>query len=263
LPTPARTLSVAHDPTNDDDPKPSLWRRLLRRRDKADDDEIPLGEGPNEDILPPIASVEIVEPIGMAAAVRPDASVPPAHPVLARVQQLRSDGRIDQAIFEVEHALGDDPDNVALHDELHRLYSRAGDPYATLAHGQRWLRALVRAGLLREALAGLHRLHAIDEDFTLDDGDSIPPLAALAMHDGARDLAVSLVNGFDSRFPGHKDLPQMYYLGARLLSEHWHQHDKAAHMMRTVVAQYADHSVAEDARAYLVALQARIDAENT
>ncbi len=82
---------------------------------------------------------------------------------------------------------------------------------------------------------------------------------SLAMQDSARELAVGLVDGFDRRFPGHAAMPTMYFLGARLLSEHWLKHEQAAQMLRSIIAHYGDHAVAAEARAYLLALEALID----
>ncbi len=181
----------------------------------------------------------------------------------SRLKALLAQGRMNEAITEVEQALQGDLLNPDLNEQLHVLYMAQDDPHRTLAHGQQWIKALVQAGRHREALAGVHALHNIDEDFSLDDGDAIPPIARLAMQDGAKDLAVGLVNGFDKRFPGHAELPTMYFLGARLLSEHWHQHDKAAQMVRGIIAHYAGHAVVAEAEAYLVALEAVIDSGAT
>jgi tetratricopeptide (TPR) repeat protein len=226
-----------------------LWSRLFGRTDRAAAATAPATDEPEEPAAPPI---------GVAA-------VPPAAPtnslrqaLLFEVRRLRADKRVDEAIFMLETALQDAPDDVELHGELHDLCRRAGDPYATLAHGQRWVRSLARAGRMRDALEALRELHAIDEDFRLEDAEASVPLAQLAMRDGARELAVGLVDGFDRRFPGHAAMPTMYFLGARLLSEHWQKHAQAAQMIRGVIAHYGDHAVADEARAYLVALDARI-----
>jgi hypothetical protein len=194
---------------------------------------------------------------GSASALTPS----PEAPLESKLRALLAQGQLKAAITEVEVALREDLLNPDLNEQLHVLYMAQDDPHQTLAHGQQWIKALVRAGRHREALAGVHTLHSIDEDFALDDGDSIPPIARLAMQDGAKDLAVGLVNGFDKRFPEHAELPTMYFLGARLLSEHWRQHDKAAQMVRGIIAHYAGHPVAAEAEAYLVALEAVIGSD--
>ncbi len=198
---------------------------------------------------------------GEAAA--PTAADPLETPLARRLKTLLAQGRMNEAITEVEQALQGDLLNPDLNEQLHVLYMAQDDPHRTLAHGQQWIKALVQAGRHREALAGVNTLHGIDEDFEIEDGDIIPPIARLAMQDGARELAIGLVNGFDKRFPEHAELPTMYFLGARLLSEHWRQHDKAARMVRGIIAHYAGHPVAAEAEAYLVALEAVLDSGAT
>lgn len=232
-------------------PGKRLWSRLFGRTDRAAADPVPTADEPDEPVAPPIG----VAAVPLAA---PTDSLRQA--LIFEVRRLRTDKRIDEAIFKLETALQDASDDVELHGELHDLCRVAGDPYATLAHGQRWVRALAKAGRMRDALEALRELHAIDEDFRLEDPEASVPLAQLAMRDGARELAVGLVDGFDRRFPGHAAMPTMYFLGARLLSEHWQKHAQAAQMIRGVIAHYGDQAVADEARAYLVALDARIGA---
>ncbi len=230
--------------------RPSLWRRLFGRREVEPDATVA-----DDDVFEVTAP-----PIGVAAVPVAPADVA-RQALIDKVRELRTHKRVDEAIFLLEQALQNEPGDADLHGELHTAYRRAGDPYATLAHGQRWVTALTRAGRLRDALQALGELHAIDEDFKLADGDAAVPLARLAMRDGARDLAVGLVDGFDQRFPKHPDMPVMYFLGARLLSEHWHKHAQAAQMIRSIIAHFTSHPVADEAKVYLVALEARIESE--
>jgi tetratricopeptide (TPR) repeat protein len=228
----------------------SFWSRLLGRADRTAAAEPAADE--QEPAAPPIGVSAV--PVAQTSSLR--------QALIFEVRRLRADKRGDEAVFMLETALQDAPDDVELHGELHDAFRRAGDPYATLAHGQRWVRALARAGRMRDALEALREMHAIDEDFRLEDAEASVPLAQLAMRDGARELAVGLVDGFDKRFPGHAAMPTMYFLGARLLSEHWQKHEQAAQMIRSVIAHFGDHAVAGEARAYLVALDARIDAKS-
>jgi hypothetical protein len=228
---------------------------LRRHVHRADD--VPLPAAPEDDVD---QGMPAAAPIGVASVRQPPLDSW-RQALIQEARTLRANKRTGEAIFKLESALLNHfPGDGNLHAELHAAYRKAGDPYATLAHGQQWVASLVRAGRMRDALQALGELHAIDEDFKLADGDAAVPLAKLAMQDRALELAVGLVDGFDQRFPGHPEMPVMYFLGARLLSEHWRRHAQAAQMIRSIVAHFADHPIADDARAYLVALEARIEA---
>jgi outer membrane protein assembly factor BamD (BamD/ComL family) len=79
--------------------------------------------------------------------------------------------------------------------------------------------------------------------------------ATAAMQARETALAADLLRNFDKRFPKHKDTPGVYFLGARLLSEQSRQHEKAAKILRAVLAHFPDHAVAGEARTYLTVLE--------
>lgn len=179
----------------------------------------------------------------------------PSDPMERKVQALLAQGKVSEAIAEVKDEMRYDRLDPDLNTRLHALYKRQGEPATILAHGQTWLTALVRAGRSKEALAALHTMRAIDPQFAVADANVILPVAEFALERGERELAASLINGFDKRHPQHKDLPGVYFVAARLLSEHARQHDKAAQLLRNLIAQYPQHAVAAQARSYLQALE--------
>jgi tetratricopeptide (TPR) repeat protein len=180
----------------------------------------------------------------------------PADPFERKLQALLKDGNVKEAIAEVKDQMRHDRFNPNLNTRLHALYAQNGDPAATLAHGQQWLSALARAKQGKQAVEALRKLLALDPDFVVADGDVVLPTAhaALEMRDTA--LAVKLLKGFDKRFPQHPDLPAVLFLGAKLMSEKMRQHDKAAALIRSVLARFPDHAIASEAKAYLSVLEA-------
>jgi hypothetical protein len=179
----------------------------------------------------------------------------PDDPLERRVQPLLEAGNVKEAIAEVKDEMRYDRLDPVLNTRLHALYLRAGDRAVTLTHGQQWLTALTRAGQGTQALAALRKLRTIDADFAVQDGNALLPLALAAEHAGERDVAMGLINGFDKRHPGHKDLPGVLFLGARLLSEHARQHDKAAQLLRTLLAKHPQHELVAEIKTYLAVLE--------
>ena len=68
---------------------------------------------------------------------------------------------------------------------------------------------------------------ALDPDVVIDDGDAILPAARAALRSREKDIAMRLVLGFDKRFSNHKDTPAVYFVAAKLASEHFRQHGMA------------------------------------
>ncbi len=181
--------------------------------------------------------------------------VAPSDPLERKIQALLKDGNVKEAIAEVKDYMRYDKFDAPWNTRLHALYLQQGDLAATLAHGQQWLTALARAGQGQQAVTALRALQKIDPDFVIADGDAILPAAqaAVQMRDAA--LAVKLLKGFDKRFPQHKDLPAVFFLGAKLMSEQMRQHDKAAALLRSVLARFPDHAIAGEAKTYLAVLE--------
>jgi hypothetical protein len=183
------------------------------------------------------------------------AATEPQDKLERKLQPLLAEGRFAEAVAEVKDEMRYaklDPD---LNDRLHAIHQQSGDTAATLAHGPQWLAALALADRGKAALAALRQLQQLDPGFVVTEGRAVLPLAKAAMKQGDHALAVKLLQGFDKRFPDHEDLPAVYFLGARLMSEHARQHDKAAKLLRGVLARYPGHALADEVRTYLTVLE--------
>jgi hypothetical protein len=180
----------------------------------------------------------------------------PVDPLEAKVQALLAEGKVKEAIAEVKDHMRYDRMDAKLNTRLHELYAQLGERETTLAHGQQWLTALVRANQGRDAFAALGKLRALDPAFQPDDGDVILPVATAAMQMREFDVAAGLLRGFDRRHPKHKDTPAVFFLGARLLSEQSRQHEKAAQILRAVLAHFPEHDIAAEVQTYLKVLEA-------
>ena len=179
----------------------------------------------------------------------------PKEPLERKLQALLAEDKVSEAIAELKDGMRYARLDPELNTRLHGLYARLGERVLTLEHGQQWLTALTEAGAAKESLAALRALLKIDTAFVVQDGNAILPLADIANKQGDRELAVSLVRGFDKRFPRHPDTPGVVFLAAKLLSEHARQHEKAIHLLRALLANFPEHAVAAQAKTYLAVLE--------
>lgn len=198
---------------------------------------------------------EAIATAGSARAAAMRRGTVPTDPWERKVHELVQQGNFKDAIAEVRDRMRYDRLDAPLNQRLHALLVRQGDDAATLAQGQQLVTALARAGLGRETVDALRKMQALDAAFTPAEGDVILPAATAAVQQRDFALATQLLRGFDKRFPGHKDIPGVFFLGARLLSEQNRQHDKAARILRAVVQQYPDHAVTAEAKSYLQVLE--------
>ena len=103
------------------------------------------------------------------------------------------------------------------------------------------------------ALKTLGLLQALDAAFQ-PEADVLLGLAegALQARDATR--AAALVKGFDKRFPGHPDIPGVYFLGARIMSEHAHDQATAMKILQVLVQRFPEAAVVPQAKQYLEVL---------
>jgi tetratricopeptide (TPR) repeat protein len=179
----------------------------------------------------------------------------PTDPFERRLQGLVAEGRIADAIAAVKDEMRYARLDPKLNTRLHELYQQQGDEAQVLAHGPQWLAALGQAGQAREALAALKALRGIDPGFEVQDGHAALHCATAATRQGDHALAVQLLQGFDKRFPEHPETPAAFFIGARLMSEYARQHDKAAKILRAVLARWPEHALAAEVKTYLTVLE--------
>lgn len=179
----------------------------------------------------------------------------PTDPFERRLKALLDAGDVPGAIAEVRNEMRYDRLDAPLNRRLHELLVRQGQPQAILEHGGQWLRSLARAKDGPGLLAALRELRRLDPAYEVSDGGVIAPAAAAALDRGDHATATGLLKGFDKRYPQHEDTPWVFFLAARLMSEHARQHDKAERLLQAIVARHASHAIAAEAQQYLTVLQ--------
>ncbi len=148
-----------------------------------------------------------------------------------------------------------EPDNIAAQDRYHKLLLLADKNDRALDHGRRYLSTLL--ALSRDDLAFelLKRLREVDENFQPEQPSQLLRLAQTAYRRREPALALSLMRGFDKRHPRHGDIPGIYLLSARILSEHYRKDDMAGAILRGLKQKFPDHPLAAEADAHLQVLE--------
>ena len=183
-----------------------------------------------------------------------EAAAPPLDPLERKVRDLLAEGKIDTAIEEVRDQMRYDRLDVALNRRLHQLYVQKGDPALILKQGNQYLNGLLRDNQGDEALGVLAKLEAIDPAFTPDNDRALLPLALAAYRQRDYKRAMSLVKGFDRRFPGHEHVPDVYLLGAKLASEFLRNDQQATAILKVLLARHPQAACVEEAQRYLAVL---------
>lgn len=160
-------------------------------------------------------------------------------------------GELKEAIALVSEDLAERPNDLSLHARLRRLLQADGDSARLDELGDRYLALLVKSGNLDEALQVLAEEAGRRPGHALQEADLVVPLARRALELGRYEQAGALLRGFDKRWPGHADLPEVYLLGGRLLVEGARDEAGARRLFEHVLAAYPASPAAAQARRQL------------
>lgn len=190
---------------------------------------------------------------------RPAAQADPAvEAVAARVAVGDLDGALDAA-YEQQRR---EPENIAAQDRYHKLLLLADKKPRALEHGQRYLATLLRLDRDDQGFDLFKCLRDLDGDFRPEQPGHLLKLAEQAWRRRDPALALSLIYGFDKQNPRHPDIPGVYMLAARILSEHYRKDDLAGTILRGLRQKYPEHPLAAEAEVFLHALD-RLAAQAT
>lgn len=188
-------------------------------------------------------------------AAQPD---PVAEAVAAKVAAGDLNGALDAA-YEQQRL---EPENIAAQERYHKLLLLADKKPRALEHGQRYLATLLRLNRDDQGFDLFKRLRDLDGEFRLEQPGHLLKLAEQAYRRRDPELALSLIHGFDNQNPRHPDIPGVYMLAARILSEHYRKDDMASAILRGLRQKYPEHPLAAEAEVFLRALD-RLAAQAT
>ena len=161
-------------------------------------------------------------------------------------------GEIDEAITIARNAARDEPQNIVAQERLLTLLKTGGQQEKAQQQGERLFILCLSQGDARRAL---DLYQSLFKNPAALPAEHILPLAKLASRQRDYALALDLVRGFDKRFPGHADIPGVYYFSAQLISEQFRQNGTALRILEVMLARFPEHPLAGDARQYLEVLK--------
>ena len=180
---------------------------------------------------------------------------PPLSPRDQRIADLMRDGDVKGAIEELKDDMRYNRTDINDNQKLHKLYLAFGDNDKTLPHAQQLITWLLAADQGVAALEVLQRMRGIDANFSVADASAVLPLAEAAKARRNVPLAMEMIKGFDKKNPNHRDIPAVYFLAARILSESQHDDAQAMRILQAMIMRYPEASVIKEATTYLTVLK--------
>ena len=162
-------------------------------------------------------------------------------PVIAQLHRLIVDGKTQDAIQYLDGAIASEPDNAELLDRYYKLLTLESDPKLILKAGKKHIPAMVKLGRLNVALDLYRDCLNHNKQFVLNDPEVISTMAKNAKLLGHAKLVINLLNGFAKQFPKRHDIPDLYLLVAKTLSEELNKDATAKQVLENLIRTYPDH----------------------
>jgi len=183
------------------------------------------------------------EPLGFSIdrQVVVEASNPGVAATLDPIQILITEGRLDEAVRELETRLRQNLADLPLHERFNRLLITVGDKARGVPHADLYIGRLVAAGQAGQALDVYRRSVTPLGRLDITDAKDVMVLARLAGERHESRLVLALLARFEQRFPGHVLVPEAQLLAARMLCEHAGRDDLAARIVENLLRTHAQH----------------------
>lgn len=163
--------------------------------------------------------------------------------ILDEAAQMVRDGETDMATETLQAHLRERGGTEAVHTQYRKLVRLKGDRNELIRHGKEWLPMLLAQEKEKTAVELCRELADLDPTFVLTDAESNARLAQRASTLGHAQLALRLINGFHKRHPKSADIPAMYLLAARLLSERMGKDAEAKSLLTQIRGAYPNHAL--------------------
>jgi len=168
--------------------------------------------------------------------------------------ELIASGQIAKALGLAQEEKSRNPEDVGVNNRYYKLLLLADNEEQLLIHARSYLPLLLKKGLTAEALELFVTLRERALALELTDPALVLQLARAARQKRDPELALSLLKGFDKRFPGVKEIPEVYFFAAETLSENLHKDASARQILLTLLKRYPSHPLSEQARNLLIVL---------
>jgi hypothetical protein len=163
--------------------------------------------------------------------------------ILDEAAQMVRDGETDLATDALRAHLRERGGTEAVHTQYRKLLRLKGDTAELVRHGKEWLPMLLAQDREKAAVELYRDLVELDPAYSIVDAESNTRLAKRAATLGQTQLALRLISGFHKRHPKSSDIPQMYLLAARLLSERMGKDAEAKALLTQIRTAYPTHAL--------------------
>lgn len=166
----------------------------------------------------------------------------------ALIGKMVTAGELPEAIEMINDDLRNRPNDLSLHQRLHKLLLIEGYAPRIESHTERYLDLLMRTDNAREALPLVEEAFQRNPSYEPRELAHVVPLARTALAAGQPQLAAQLIRGFDKKHRMHPEIPYVYLIGAQVMLQTGGATAQARSLLEHLAAKFAQHPAGLEAQ---------------
>jgi len=172
------------------------------------------------------------------------------NPAVQEAELLMKEGNIEQATQRLTAAVQGPNVPLEVHKYYHQLLFNSSQTELLARHAKDYLNILLYHKKTTEAARLIVNCFKLKLTVKPADANNMYSLLYALKDIRAFKEGVALANNFHVQNPNHPDIPKIYLLTAKILSEELHQDDMARKILQFLQAKYPQHELSGEIQAY-------------
>ncbi len=172
------------------------------------------------------------------------------HPLLKDIEVLAKENKPIDALRRLQGRLTENANDIVLRLRFHKMLYSHQKHEVMLEHAPSFIQLLLQGNDKAQAVDVYKDCISVDKEFTLADVNVYAPLAEVMLQVGQYKLIVRLLNGFHTCFESSSQIPEVYFILAKALSDGLDKDEKALSVLNFILKKYPDTSIKSQLVAY-------------
>ena len=172
-------------------------------------------------------------------------------PHLRAVEILIQEGKIDEAVPQLQAAIKELPSDLEARERMLKLSRLTGDKALHLIQGRDYISYLFHEQKQGPAADVFLACNDYDPDFKPANAIERLEIAKLLKINGNGKRALTILNGMHQEFPSFDGVPQAYLMVAQLMCEYFSEDGKAKQILTFILNNYPGHALETEVKEYM------------
>ncbi len=164
--------------------------------------------------------------------------IPKVHPLLKDIEVLVKENKTEDALSKLQSRVLENKNDLVLRLRFHKMLASNRKFDIMFNHAPPFIRLLLEGNDKAQAVDVYRDCVSADKNFVLEDVNVYLPLANIMFQIGQYRLILKLLNSFHKRFADFQQIPQVYFVLAKALSDGLNNDEKSLSVINFILKNY-------------------------